>query len=374
MKAMKRMLSLVMAGALTVGGMALVGCSKDETPAPNAPTTASKAVSYVTIDINPSFELMVEGDGTVLTCTAVNEDAEVVLDAVEDLTGSTLEEAVEAIVDESAEQGYLTEENADVATDIVEGDEESGAVLEEIVTETVEKVRKKEGKAFIRHLHANKEKLTDSLKALKEQYADNEAVQALTPGMFRLIEQVMEYCDIEIEEALEMSVADLMKALKEVREEQKGEKLAARREMNKARKEFNEKCNREALVAAIEAYLTVHPELMSVEDFEAVLAALETLENEETPVDAVALETLLDTLAALELPEIFTIPEIDVTDEEAAELLEEALEEGLELLEENILKNDLARPLFETAKKGFKLEGKTRDEYVDMHREHKPAA
>ena len=66
----------------------------------------SENYAYVTIDINPSVELIVK-DGKVVSINAGNEDASILLSG-EDLVGLTVEEATGKIVKLAEELGYLT--------------------------------------------------------------------------------------------------------------------------------------------------------------------------------------------------------------------------------------------------------------------------
>ncbi|KIL35661.1 hypothetical protein SD71_12235 [Cohnella kolymensis] len=67
---------------------------------------ASEPVAMIAIDINPSIELIVDGDGNVDAVSLVNEDAQQLI-TEEELLDEPLYEAVEAIVSKAKEQGYL---------------------------------------------------------------------------------------------------------------------------------------------------------------------------------------------------------------------------------------------------------------------------
>lgn len=64
--------------------------------------------TYVALSINPSFGITATADGVVTEVTALNEDAVIVLYGV-DLTGMTIEDAADKIVELSASLGYLKE-------------------------------------------------------------------------------------------------------------------------------------------------------------------------------------------------------------------------------------------------------------------------
>ena len=64
----------------------------------------------VTVDLNPSVEFMIDDSGTVISATALNDDGSILI-AGEVFVGKTPEEAVEAVIELSAETGYLIRGN-----------------------------------------------------------------------------------------------------------------------------------------------------------------------------------------------------------------------------------------------------------------------
>ncbi len=65
----------------------------------------------ITLAINPEFQLYLDEENVVLACVPVNDDAKDLLNEIaEELTGKAADEAIEAIVSGSVDQGYLTEE------------------------------------------------------------------------------------------------------------------------------------------------------------------------------------------------------------------------------------------------------------------------
>ena len=68
----------------------------------------SKAAEHtrMTVDINPSVELMVDADNKVVSVTALNDDAAVILQGTA-FVGKTSDEAVQAVVQVATETGYI---------------------------------------------------------------------------------------------------------------------------------------------------------------------------------------------------------------------------------------------------------------------------
>ncbi len=69
---------------------------------------SQKAVSYVTLDINPSVELAVDENDTVVDTVTLNEDADIAYNDL-NLVGKPIEDATGIIMDEAVKLGYITE-------------------------------------------------------------------------------------------------------------------------------------------------------------------------------------------------------------------------------------------------------------------------
>lgn len=82
-------------------------------------STAAAAIrlpySYVTLDINPSVKYTLNIFNRVLAVSAVNEDARVIVDAVEESRSSyiTLDDAIEMTIEQCKAEGYIGKEEED---------------------------------------------------------------------------------------------------------------------------------------------------------------------------------------------------------------------------------------------------------------------
>lgn len=90
----KKLLALCAAFTTVVSACSFGGCSK------NAETTR------MTVDINPSVELMVDADNKVISVTALNDDAAVILQGTA-LVNKSSEDAVQAVVELATQTGYI---------------------------------------------------------------------------------------------------------------------------------------------------------------------------------------------------------------------------------------------------------------------------
>jgi hypothetical protein len=67
---------------------------------------AQRAYAYITIDVNPSVEMAVDGDELVLSARPLNDDAKQLLENTH-LTGQHVDQAAAVLANESVKKGYL---------------------------------------------------------------------------------------------------------------------------------------------------------------------------------------------------------------------------------------------------------------------------
>lgn len=92
-KMLKCLLSIMLVFFLMI---ALVACKEKE----------KGELSRVTIDINPSIEMMVDEDQKVLSVSALNDDGSIIISG-EEIVGKDVEEATKLILELSTETGYI---------------------------------------------------------------------------------------------------------------------------------------------------------------------------------------------------------------------------------------------------------------------------
>lgn len=69
--------------------------------------SSQKAYAYMTIDINPSFELKLDHDYQVIGVTPLNKDAKQVLTSMKDLERHDMTKVVQKIIDNCDKKGYI---------------------------------------------------------------------------------------------------------------------------------------------------------------------------------------------------------------------------------------------------------------------------
>ncbi len=190
---------LVLVMALSV---VLVACSN------NTPEVA-KAESFVTVDINPSIELVLDQNNVVMSATAGNADAEVLLYNADGIVGAKVDVAVQRLATLAVELKYTKESNNVSVTVSGKTDASANSIyntvktsLESVITNcSVE--------------HAIDIVLEKEVAALKLQYASNANVQALTVDRYRLIRSAMfAKADLTFEQAVQLSNAELADIVK----------------------------------------------------------------------------------------------------------------------------------------------------------------
>lgn len=92
---MKLYNKLLAAGVLlSIPALALTSCGKNDTR------------SYMTVEINPGVEFVLDGNNKVITANGLNDDGETLISNVK-FEGLTYEAALEVVVKEAEESGYL---------------------------------------------------------------------------------------------------------------------------------------------------------------------------------------------------------------------------------------------------------------------------
>ncbi len=163
--------------------------------------------SYLAIDINPSIELIVDGE-TVVKVKATNEDGAILLSG-ENFEGQKVELVTEGIVDLAEELGYLTTENDGVKITVSADSEAIGKKLEEIAKRGAEKASEFAKVNFV-------PRNADERKVKELQAQDMEAFKNLTPAKLRLIEAIMVYDSaMTYEKGAGMKVCELADTLEE---------------------------------------------------------------------------------------------------------------------------------------------------------------
>jgi hypothetical protein len=235
-----------------------------------AQSVSAQDDTYVTIDINPSVELIVNRREVVVYVNALNEDAEVLLADLE-LVGLHVDEAMDLIIQTAIELGYIDvdAEETFVSVSAVSKDSEIGEKIRARVKEEI-------NNAFRSRLmmgRAEDKGFTPEFIAEAESYG-------VTPGFLFLAKSAVTVSDeLLLEDALLLTVQELQAILKDAKQEMRDVAHALRDEF---------------LADRDELYQTYFPQL------EALRTEIETKEtnlvtlNDELLVKQAALAQALD--------------------------------------------------------------------------------
>lgn len=226
-------------------------------------TVSAADDTYVTIEINPSIELIVSPREKVLYANPLNEDGEVLL-ANLDLIGLPLEDAVDLIIAESISLGFIDVDSEEtiVSVSTISGNLEIGERIRERVKESF-------NNSFMKRAmmgRAEDKGFTPEFLAEAESYG-------VTPGFLALVNSVIEVDEtILFEDALTMSQQDLMDIIHDAREANKEAAQTLRDEFFAARQLIIDEYVPQ--IQALEAQIADALEGEDTTDLEAQLDAL----------------------------------------------------------------------------------------------------
>lgn len=199
MKALKYVLSFL----FLIAAVGLVaGCQA---------TTVSADDSYVTLDINPSIELIVTPKEKVIYANPLNKDGELLLLEI-DIIGLDLEEATEIIIDKAIELGFIDVDSEEVYVSV------STINMQAQIGETIQnRVKEAVNEAFKNR--AMMGKAVD--KDFGSGYVEEAHSFGVTPGFYRLAQSAVSNSDLTLEEALAMTQQELMDLVQTTRREKR---------------------------------------------------------------------------------------------------------------------------------------------------------
>jgi len=149
-------------------------------------TTAQAEDSYVTLDINPSVELIVSPKDKVIFANPLNEDAEILLVEL-DLIGINLDDAIDLIIQTSIELGYISVDE-DVETFVFVATINADAKIQERVQN---RVKEQVNKAFENRGVLGKA----NDKSYRKEFVNDAESYGVTPGFLFLAMQAVELSD-----------------------------------------------------------------------------------------------------------------------------------------------------------------------------------
>ena len=169
--------------------------------------------SYVSVDVNPSIEYTVNRFDRVLSVKAVNDDGEEILQqiALEDLENQTIDAAILKTVEQFTAAGYFKEgsEGSIVITAASEDAKKADALANDLLLAVEEEVTEAQQVVVIESYSIGLNRVEEAREL------------GVTPGKLNLVEKLQASAtdpdSINVEEWLNKSVKDIMKATKDNR-------------------------------------------------------------------------------------------------------------------------------------------------------------
>jgi len=254
--------------------IAIVGCTN----------SVSANDTYVTLDINPSVELIVSPKEKVIYANPLNADAEVLLVDL-DLVGLDLDVAIQMIIDTAIELGYIDVDSEETIVSVTAISKD--AAIGEKIREQV--------KAHINNEFKNRALMGRAEdKGFKPEFVVEAEAYGVTPGFLFMAKSVVVFSDeVLLEDALEMTVPELQAILRDAKEAHKEVVSALREEFLAARALiFDEYLPQ---IQALEADLEANAEVIATLELE--LAEAEEVDKADIQAE---LDLALETQATLE--------------------------------------------------------------------------
>lgn len=172
-------LSLIVSFVVLVSGFAMVFGACNDKPDATAET-------YVAMDINPSLELVLDGDEKVIAVRALNKDAEILLYGAEGIVGAKIGDASRVIASLAVQYGYLTEDNSTVGVTVSGKTQDAEGNILSSINASVQAAADGAG-LRVEIVSDGGFLLNQKLADLKARYPENADIQALTAGKYRLM-------------------------------------------------------------------------------------------------------------------------------------------------------------------------------------------
>ena len=167
--------------------------------------------TLVTLDINPSIEMVVDSEGKVVSVAAANDDANVLLYGADGILNVSVEDATSKILDLSVEYGYLTEENAGVSVNVVGSSEKVEENLKTKITTSIKSSKVSFELNISSDIPFSVER---KLASLKEKYPD--VYKDVTASKLKLAMSACAYDkNLKLEDAVKMENSDLIKIIED---------------------------------------------------------------------------------------------------------------------------------------------------------------
>ncbi len=207
---MKKRFAAIAVSAMLAGSVcAFTACGSGEN------TDKTEKQAYVSLDINPAIELIVDKNNNVVSVRGENEDGQVLLYEETGIKGENIDAAIRKITDLAVQYGYLSEDNKVVDALVTSGDNDFAAEILSKVNASVTATAANLG-LNVTCDGEGAYSLLRKMEEVKKQFPDNKAVQNMSVQKFKLALSVSETGELSIDAAVELDDEELIEMLKEV--------------------------------------------------------------------------------------------------------------------------------------------------------------
>ncbi len=204
----KKIIAIILFTIFACSICALSACNVN-----NGPANKTEAEAYVSLDINPAIELIVDKDNVVVSVIGENEDAQVLLYEETGIVGEKIDQATKKITDLAIKYGYLNEDNTVVDAIVSSEDEKFAEDVLGTVNTSITATAEGLGLSVIVD-GEGAYSLLRQMEEIKKQYPNNEAIQNMSVAKFKLALSVSEKGETSLEVALTLDDAELIEMLK----------------------------------------------------------------------------------------------------------------------------------------------------------------
>jgi len=163
--------------------------------------------STVSIDINPSVELLLNEDDEIIDIEAINEDGELLIDNHNRFKGLSIDTAIRILVDNAIAKGFIEDSDPAILVNVVAENASKKALVQEKIEVAFTRESMRHQQAF--NVRNMVQELTENVK---EQAKNHQ----MTGARYRLIETILETTNVYTFEDLEtLNIHDLFAILNE---------------------------------------------------------------------------------------------------------------------------------------------------------------
>ena len=177
-------------------------------------TDKAEKQAYISLDINPAIELIVDKDSNVISVRGENEDGQVLLYEETGIKGEKIDAAINKITDLAVKYGYLDEDNKVVDTLVTSGDNAFATEILSKVNTSVTATAANLGLTVATD-GEGAYSLLRKMDEVKKRFPNNKAIRNMSVSKFKLALSVSETGEISLDSAAALDDAKLIEMLRE---------------------------------------------------------------------------------------------------------------------------------------------------------------